>query len=297
MNWETSIIDFKSYLLLERSLSKNSIDAYARDVGKLATFSIKNSIMPLKVTHSHLSSFLNDLYGNQISSRSQARVISGIKAFYKYLLIEDYIKNDPTELLESPKIGTRLPDTLSINEIDNLIKAVDLSKKHGVRNKCILEILYSCGLRVSELVNLKISNIDFDEKYVKILGKGRKERFAPIGSKAIENLKIYLDNDRFFNKIKPGFEDFVFINNRGSSLTRVMIFTIIKNVAKKINLKKNISPHTFRHSFATHLIEGGADLRAVQQMLGHESISTTEIYTHLDKDYLKSAIIQFHPRS
>lgn len=297
MNWETSIIDFKSYLLLERSLSKNSIDAYARDVGKLATFSIKNSIMPLKVTHSHLSSFLNDLYGNQISSRSQARVISGIKAFYKYLLIEDYIKNDPTELLESPKIGTRLPDTLSINEIDNLIKAVDLSKKHGVRNKCILEILYSCGLRVSELVNLKISNIDFDEKYVKILGKGRKERFAPIGSKAIENLKIYLDNDRFFNNIKPGFEDFVFINNRGSSLTRVMIFTIIKNVAKKINLKKNISPHTFRHSFATHLIEGGADLRAVQQMLGHESISTTEIYTHLDKDYLKSAIIQFHPRS
>jgi len=297
MNWETSIIDFKSYLLLERSLSKNSIDAYARDVGKLATFSIKNSIMPLKVTHSHLSSFLSDLYGNQISSRSQARVISGIKAFYKYLLIEDYIKNDPTELLESPKIGTRLPDTLSINEIDNLIKAVDLSKKHGVRNKCILEILYSCGLRVSELVNLKISNIDFDEKYVKILGKGRKERFAPIGSKAIENLKIYLDNDRFFNNIKPGFEDFVFINNRGSSLTRVMIFTIIKNVAKKINLKKNISPHTFRHSFATHLIEGGADLRAVQQMLGHESISTTEIYTHLDKDYLKSAIIQFHPRS
>lgn len=297
MNWKNSIIDFKSYLLLERSLSKNSIDAYARDVGKLATFSINNSIMPLKVTHSHLSSFLNDLYGNQISSRSQARVISGIKAFYKYLLIEDYIKNDPTELLESPKIGTRLPDTLSINEIDNLIKAVDLSKKHGVRNKCILEILYSCGLRVSELVNLKISNIDFDEKYVKILGKGRKERFAPIGSKAIENLKIYLDNDRFFNKIKPGFEDFVFINNRGSSLTRVMIFTIIKNVAKKINLKKNISPHTFRHSFATHLIEGGADLRAVQQMLGHESISTTEIYTHLDKDYLKSAIIQFHPRS
>ena len=253
--------------------------------------------MPLKVTHSHLSSFLNDLYGNQISSRSQARVISGIKAFYKYLLIEDYIKNDPTELLESPKIGTRLPDTLSINEIDNLIKAVDLSKKHGVRNKCILEILYSCGLRVSELVNLKISNIDFDEKYVKILGKGRKERFAPIGSKAIENLKVYLDNDRFFNKIKSGYEDFVFINNRGSNLTRVMIFTIIKNVAKKINLKKNISPHTFRHSFATHLIEGGADLRAVQQMLGHESISTTEIYTHLDKDYLKSAIIQFHPRS
>ena len=219
------------------------------------------------------------------------------KAFYKYLILEDYIKINPTELIESPKIGMKLPDTLSVHEIDSLLSAIDLSHPQGQRNRAILEVLYSCGLRVSELVNLKLSNIRFNEGYVKVLGKGNKERFAPIGSSALKYLKIYLKEVRIHQNIKKDSEDIVFLNRRGNKLTRVMIFTIIKQLAEKIGLKKKISPHTFRHSFATHLIEGGADLRAIQEMLGHESITTTEIYTHLDREFLRDAILTFHPRA
>ena len=297
MSWETSIKGFKSYLQIERSLSDNSVQAYIRDVNKFANYAIPSKLSELKITREDISNFLVKLNKEDISARSQARIISGIKAFYKYLIIEDYIKYDPTELIESPKIGLKLPDTLSLIEIDKLIAAIDLSSKQGERNRAILESLYSCGLRVSELVNLQLSNIHFNEGYLKVIGKGDKERLAPIGGKALKCLEIYINQVRNHQTIQKGHEDFVFLNNRGAKLTRVMIFLIIQKLAQQIGLKKKISPHTFRHSFATHLIEGGADLRAVQEMLGHESITTTEIYTHLDKDYLRSNIIQFHPRS
>jgi integrase/recombinase XerD len=297
MSWETSIKGFKSYLQIERSLSINSVQAYIRDVKKFANYAIPLELNELKINREDISEFLNTLQNDNISARSQARIISGIKAFYKYLIIEDYIKHNPTELIESPKIGLKLPDTLSLIEIDKLIAAIDLSNKQGERNRAIIETLYSCGLRVSELTNLKLSNIYFNEGYIKVIGKGDKERLAPIGGKALKYLQIYINEVRNHQTIKKGQEDFVFLNNRGAGLTRVMIFLIIQKLAEKIGLKKKISPHTFRHSFATHLIEGGADLRAVQEMLGHESITTTEIYTHLDKDYLRSNIIQFHPRS
>ncbi len=297
MSWESSIKGFKSYLQIERSLSINSVQAYIRDVKKFANYAIPLELNELKINREDISEFLNTLKNDNISARSQARIISGIKAFYKYLIIEDYIKHNPTELIESPKIGLKLPDTLSLIEIDKLIAAIDLSNKQGERNRAIIETLYSCGLRVSELTNLKLSNIYFNEGYIKVIGKGDKERLAPIGGKALKYLQIYINEVRNHQKIIKGQEDFVFLNNRGAGLTRVMIFLIIQKLAEKIGLKKKISPHTFRHSFATHLIEGGADLRAVQEMLGHESITTTEIYTHLDKDYLRSNIIQFHPRS
>ena len=297
MSWETSIKGFKSYLQIERSLSDNSVQAYIRDVKKFANYAIPIELSELKVTRVDISNFLAQINQKNISSRSQARIISGIKAFYKYLIMEDYLKINPTELIESPKIGLKLPDTLSLIEIDKLIAAVDLSNKQGERNRAILETLYSCGLRVSELVNLQLSNIHFKEGYLKVTGKGDKERLAPIGGRAIKYLTIYINEVRNHQEIKKGNEDFVFLNNRGAKLTRVMIFLIIQKLAEQIGLKKKISPHTFRHSFATHLIEGGADLRAVQEMLGHESITTTEIYTHLDKEYLRSNIIQFHPRS
>jgi integrase/recombinase XerD len=297
MSWETSIKGFKSYLQIERSLSINSVQAYIRDVKKFANYAIPLELNELKINREDISEFLNTLQNDNISARSQARIISGIKAFYKYLIIEDYIKHNPTELIESPKIGLKLPDTLSLIEIDKLIADIDLSNKQGERNRAIIETLYSCGLRVSELTNLKLSNIYFNEGYIKVIGKGDKERLAPIGGKALKYLQIYINEVRNHQTIKKGQEDFVFLNNRGAGLTRVMIFLIIQKLAEKIGLKKKISPHTFRHSFATHLIEGGADLRAVQEMLGHESITTTEIYTHLDKDYLRSNIIQFHPRS
>ena len=297
MSWETSIKGFKSYLQIERSLSSNSVDGYIRDIRKLADYSSKLGVSELKINRKNLTDFLEILKENNISSRSQARTISSIKSFYKYLIIENYTRNDPTELIESPKIGFKLPDTLSIEEINLFISAIDLTNKHGERNRAILETLYSCGLRVSELINLKLSDIQFREGYIKVVGKGNKERLAPIGGQAIKYLKIYIDEVRNHLLIKKGNEDFVFLNNRGSRLSRVMIFIIIKNLKEKIGLKKKISPHTFRHSFATHLIEGGADLRAVQEMLGHESITTTEIYTHLDKEYLRSNIIQYHPRS
>jgi len=297
MSWETSIKGFKSYLQIERSLSDNSVQAYIRDVKKFANYAIPIELSELKVTRLDISNFLAQINQKNISSRSQARIISGIKAFYKYLIMEDYLKINPTELIESPKIGLKLPDTLSLIEIDKLIAAVDLSNKQGERNRAILETLYSCGLRVSELVNLQLSNIHFKEGYLKVTGKGDKERLAPIGGRAIKYLTIYINEVRNHQNIKKGNEDFVFLNNRGAKLTRVMIFIIIQKLTEKIGLKKKISPHTFRHSFATHLIEGGADLRAVQEMLGHESITTTEIYTHLDNEYLRSNIIQFHPRS
>ena len=297
MSWETSIKGFKSYLQIERSLSDNSVQAYIRDVKKFANYAIPIELSELKVTRLDISNFLAQINQKNISSRSQARIISGIKAFYKYLIMEDYLKINPTELIESPKIGLKLPDTLSLIEIDKLIAAVDLSNKQGERNRAILETLYSCGLRVSELVNLQLSNIHFKEGYLKVTGKGDKERLAPIGGRAIKYLTIYINEVRNHQNIKKGNEDFVFLNNRGAKLTRVMIFLIIQKLTEKIGLKKKISPHTFRHSFATHLIEGGADLRAVQEMLGHESITTTEIYTHLDNEYLRSNIIQFHPRS
>ena len=297
MSWETSIKGFKSYLQIERSLSDNSVQAYIRDVKKFANYAIPIELSELKVTRVDISNFLAQINQEDISARSQARIISGIKAFYKYLIMEDYLKINPTELIESPKIGLKLPDTLSLIEIDKLIAAVDLSNKQGERNRAILETLYSCGLRVSELVNLQLSNIHFKEGYLKVTGKGDKERLAPIGGRAIKYLTIYINEVRNHQNIKKGNEDFVFLNNRGTKLTRVMIFLIIQKLTEIIGLKKKISPHTFRHSFATHLIEGGADLRAVQEMLGHESITTTEIYTHLDNEYLRSNIIQFHPRS
>lgn len=297
MSWEISIKGFKSYLQIERSLSDNSVQAYIRDVKKFANYAIAIELSELKVTRIDISNFLAHINQEDISSRSQARIISGIKAFYKYLIIEDYLKINPTELIESPKIGLKLPDTLSLIEIDKLILAVDLSSNQGERNRAILETLYSCGLRVSELVNLQLSNIHFKEGYLKVTGKGNKERLAPIGGRAIKYLTIYINEFRNHQNIKKGNEDFVFLNNRGVKLTRVMIFLIIQKLTKSIGFKKKISPHTFRHSFATHLIEGGADLRAVQEMLGHESITTTEIYTHLDNEYLRSNIIQFHPRS
>ena len=297
MSWETSIKGFKSYLLIERSLSDNSVQAYICDVKKFADYAIAIELSELKVNRIDISNFLAQINQEDISPRSQARIISGIKAFYKYLIMEDYLKINPTELIESPKIGLKLPDTLSLVEIDKLISAVDLTSKQGERNRSIIETLYSCGLRVSELVNLQLSNIDFKNGYLKVIGKGDKERLAPIGGRAIKYLIIYINEVRNHQEIKKGNEDFVFLNNRGAKLTRVMIFLIIQKLTDRIGLKKKISPHTFRHSFASHLIEGGADLRAVQEMLGHESITTTEIYTHLDNEYLRSNIIQFHPRS
>ncbi|MBT7896382.1 MAG: site-specific tyrosine recombinase XerD [Flavobacteriales bacterium] len=297
MSWESSIKEFKYYLQIERSLAPNSVQAYIRDVNKLATYCSKIHKTEISTSISDIRAFIFELNENDISARSQARIISGIKSFYKYLIIEDFIANDPTTLIDNPKIGLKLPDVLSIIEIDMIISAIDLSSKHGERNRAIIETLYSCGLRVSELINLKISNIQFIEGYLKVTGKGNKERLAPIGSKAIKYMSLYINEVRIHQIIKKDNEDFVFLNNRGSKLSRVMIFTIIKQLVKIVGIQKNISPHTFRHSFATHLIEGGADLRAVQEMLGHESITTTEIYTHLDKDYLRSNLMQFHPRS
>ncbi len=299
MNWEEGKKGFENYLKLEKSLSQNSVSAYINDINKLIDYLNKNhsKIMPLKVKLEHLKGFIEWLNQKEISPRTQARTISGIKSFYKYLLIEGKITSDPTALMESPKIGRKLPDVLSMEEIDSLINAVDLSKAEGQRNKAMLETLYSCGLRVSELVGLKITNLFFDQGFIKVEGKAGKERLVPVSGKAIEEVGKYLNEYRKKLNVAKDSENILFLNRRGRKLSRVMIFTIIKNLAESIDLQKSISPHTFRHSFASHLINGGADLRAVQEMLGHESILTTEIYTHLDKDYLKSTIQQFHPRS
>jgi len=299
LDWQSALKGFKVYLRLERSLSSNTIEAYIHDVGKLQQYLSANELdrTALQITADDLKNFVFWVAQLGMLPATQARVISGLKAFFKYLLLEDLLTADPSSLLESPRMSRKLPDTLNIIEVDKLISAIDLSTPEGMRNKAMLEVLYGCGLRVTELCNLKISNLFLDVEFIKITGKGNKERLVPIGAEAVKFLKIYLDDIRIHVNIKAGKEDFVFLNRRGSSLSRVMVFIIIKNLAKEIGLKKNISPHTFRHSFATHLVEGGADLRAVQEMLGHESITTTEIYTHLDRNYLREAIIQYHPRS
>ena len=299
MKWENSKKGYENYLKLEKSLSQNSVAAYINDINKLIDFLNNNykKITPERVKLEHLKSFVEWLNERGVSPRTQARTISGIKSFFKYLLIEEKITSDPTALLESPKIGRKLPDILSMEEIDKLINAVDLDKPEGQRNKAMLETLYSCGLRVSELVNLKMTNLFFDQGFIKVEGKADKERLVPVSKTAIEEINKYANGYRKKLKIQKDHENILFLNRRGQSLSRVMVFTIIKNLAEKINLNKKISPHTFRHSFATHLINGGADLRAVQEMLGHESILTTEIYTHLDRDYLKNTIHQYHPRS
>ena len=297
MIWKSYIEGFRHYLLLERSLSKNSIDAYLNDIKKLAEFdgySLKKG--PLKLLKKDLRDFLSYISELGLGARSQARVVSAIKGFYKYLLLESEIEDSPAAAIESPRIGRKLPDTLSFDEISKILKVIDVSDALGARNKAIIETLYSCGLRVTELVNLRISKLNFEEEYLSVVGKGNKERLIPIGPDAIKFITIYLNEIRPTLPINKGQEDFVFLNRRGNALTRVMIFTIVKNLAKEAGINKTISPHTFRHSFATHLVEGGADLRVVQDLLGHASITTTEVYTHLDTNYLRSAIYDFHPR-
>lgn len=296
-NWNRYIKDFVSYLKIEKGLAENSIFAYQNDIHKLRDFAISSNLDAEDVTYKNLQEFITVLYDLGLSARSQARIISGIKQFYTFLLLENHIREDPSELLEQPKIGLKLPEILHIEEIDSLIAAVDVSTKQGHRNRAILETLYSCGLRVSELVNLRFSDLYFDEGFIRVIGKGNKERLVPVSPSVEKEIKLYSDHIRRHQDIVNGDENIVFLNRRGAKLTRVMIFTIIKDLAKEIGLKKNISPHTFRHSFATHLIEGGANLRAIQEMLGHESIATTEIYTHLDQRFLRDAILSYHPRN
>jgi len=299
MDWRTATKGFQTYLRLEKGLSRNSIEAYSRDIEKLEQYSesLPAQLKPDAFTLNDLRNFIMWVNGLGMLPSSQARVLSGVKSFYKYLLIEDIIKNDPAELLESPKKQRKLPTVLSYQDIESLLGAIDLSKPEGQRNKAILEVLYSCGLRVSELTELKLSNLYLDIEFIKVLGKGSKERLVPIGGEAIKALKLWIENVRVHVPIKKGEEDMVFLNRRGSRLSRVYVFMLIKQLAEMAGIKKVISPHTLRHSFATHLVEGGADLRAVQEMLGHESITTTEIYTHLDREYLKEVITSFHPRN
>ena len=298
MSWEEALKNFEAFLKLEKSLSKNSITAYVRDVNQLKNFAkIKNEeINPTDITFEFLQNFIQWIHEMEMSARSQARIISGIKAFFKFLLLEELIESDPSAMLEAPKIGRKLPEVLSLEEVENIINSIDLSKQEGQRNKAIIETLYSCGLRVSELIELKISNISFDQEFIKIEGKGNKERLVPIGKKAIKEIQLYMQDRKHLTVAKEA-QNILFLNRRGKKLTRVMIFTIVKRLVKAAGINKNVSPHTFRHSFATELIDRGADLRAVQQMLGHESIITTEIYTHLDREYLRDTIIQHHPRS
>ncbi len=299
MSWDHYIKDFEAFLRLEKSLSVNSIEAYLGDVSKLASYLEYRSLAidPSGVDMNLLRDFVKWIHELGMSPRSQARVISGIKAFFKYLSITDQLENDPSGLLESPKIGRKLPEVLSVEEIDRLLAAIDLSKPEGRRNKAMLETLYSCGLRVSELVNLQMTNISRKEGFVKVVGKGNKERLVPISQKALQEIDGQLPDRNALPVIDKKDGDVLFLNRRGKRLTRVMVFLVIQNLVEKTGMNKKISPHTFRHSFATHLIEGGADLRAVQEMLGHESIITTEIYTHLDREYLRDAILRFHPRA
>jgi len=298
MNWDLHIRQFENYLKLERSLAENSIEAYRRDVEKLYQFLMlgRIEISVKDVEAIHLRDFLEYIAELGMTAYSQARILSGLKAFFQYLLNDEIITEDPTELLEAPKVGRKLPSVLDYHEIEKLFENIDLSKPEGHRNRAMLETLYSSGLRVSELITLRVTNIYHDIGFLRIVGKGSKERLVPVGKSALKFINIYLKD--FRNKLQPkkGHENFVFLNRRGAQLSRVMVFTIIKNLAIAAGIKKQVSPHTFRHSFATHLIEGGADLRAVQEMLGHESITTTEIYTHLDRDYLRQVIREFHPR-
>ena len=286
-------------MILERSMSENSVDAYIRDINKLSEYiSIKGShLSPTQVTYPFLQEFIGYIHELGLGDRTQARIISGVRAFYKYLLVENIMDDDPTSLIDGPKLARKIPDVLSTEEINLLFSMIDMSEPTGHRNRAMLETLYACGLRVTELVTLRLSNFFPEEEYVKVLGKGNKERIVPIAPDAIMQNNIYINNYRNKMDIKPGFEDYLYLNRRGRGLSRVMIFTIIKNLTALSGIKKKVSPHTFRHSFATHLVEGGADLRAVQDMLGHESIITTEIYTHIDREYLRDTIMRFHPRN
>ncbi|GLU53224.1 site-specific tyrosine recombinase XerD [Dyadobacter frigoris] len=297
--WQSYIKHFKNYLRLERSFSDNSVQAYVRDVEKLAEYIelAAINVSPAETKEEHLLAFLKYLSELGLTAHSQARMLSGIKAFYKYLLLENEITEDPTELIEAPRLPRKLPDVLSYDEIEQMLNAIDHSTPEGTRNRAIIEVLYSSGLRVSELIGLQLTFCYFDIGFIRILGKGDKVRLVPIGKEAIKYVELYLEHVRKEIEVKKDSEDIVFLNRRGGQLSRVMVFLIIKDVAEKAGIAKNVSPHTFRHSFATHLIEGGASLRAVQEMLGHESITTTEIYTHLDRDYLRQIITEFHPRS
>ena len=297
MDWHIYINGFKHYLVLERSLSSNSVEAYVRDVNKLADFDLRseNPKGPIHINQEDIEQFIHSLYNVGMDAKSQARILSGLKAFYKYLLLEDEIDHNPTKLIEGPKLSRKLPDTLSYIEIQEMLDTMDMSLPHAHRNKAIIETLYACGLRVSELVNLQLSFYYPDENYLRVIGKNNKERIVPIAEEAIKQIKLYRENERCHINIKPDNEDYIFLNRRGKKLSRVMIFHIVKAAALNAGIKKKVSPHTFRHSFATHLVEGGADLRAVQDMLGHESIITTEIYTHVNTDYLRETLMLYHP--
>lgn len=297
--WEKYQIEFKNYILLEKGLSENSINAYLQDLQKLRQFTEERypDLSPVQLTYNELSHFIRTIGKIGVAVRSQARIISGIKAFFNYLQYTNQIQENPAYYLETPRVGRKIPEILSVQEIDTLIAHIDLSKPEGHRNKAIIETMYSCGLRVSELTDLRISNLFFQHNFIKVVGKGNKERLIPISNKAIKEIKIYREHIRAHLKIANEFENILFLNRRGKKLTRVMIFTIVKQLTQKAKITKNISPHSFRHSFATHLVEGGADLRAVQEMLGHESITTTEIYSHLDTNYIRSEILHHHPRA
>lgn len=296
-NWQSYIKEYQNYLKLERGLSKNTIDNYTFDIEKLVFFLTQKeiNISPIHITEEVIQRFIYEM-ASQVNPRSQSRLISGLKSFFNYLIFEDYRNDTPLELIEVPKTGRKLPDTLSTLEIDSLIQAIDLSTPEGERNKAMLETLYSCGLRVSELISLKLSDLFFEEGFIKITGKGNKQRFVPVGKSTIKIVTSYVNQIRVHLSIQKNFEDTLFLNRRGRQLTRAMVFTIIKNLAIKINLNKTISPHTFRHSFATHLLENGADLRSIQLMLGHESITTTEVYMHLDRKFLSEVLKNYHPR-
>lgn len=297
-NWNKDISEFRHFLKLEKGLSPHSIEAYENDLKKLVSYLelLEQDLKPEEIDSKFLQQFIRWIGELGLNARTQSRIISGIKSFYKYLLIEDRISSDPTALLEAPRIGRKLPEVLTVEEIDKLFSYIDLSKPEGHRNRAMLEVLYSCGLRVSELVNLKLTNLYRKDGFLRVIGKGDKERLIPISERALKEIDHYLPDRHSLPTIVKEFEDILFLNRRGKQLTRVMVFTIIKNLAERAGISKNVSPHTFRHSFATHLIEGGADLRAVQEMLGHESIVTTEIYTHLDREYLRETILSYHPR-
>jgi integrase/recombinase XerD len=297
MKWQNALKDYPLFLKIERGLSQNTIDSYGSDLKKLLLFLTENKIdaTPISINETTIQQFIYEI-AKEVNPRSQARIISGLRSFFDYLIFEDYRETNPTDLLEAPKIGRKLPDTLSEDEINELISAIDLSHPQGERNKIILETMYSCGLRVSELIRLKISDLFFEEGFIRVLGKGNKERFVPIHFKAQRYITFYIKDIRSPIQPQKGFEDTLYLNRRGNGLTRQMIFIILKNLATKINLNKKISPHTLRHSFATHLLKNGADLRAIQQMLGHESITTTEVYVHLDTSYLQEVVEKYHPR-
>lgn len=297
MNWKQAQKDYQHYLKIERGLAQNSIDNYIRDVEKLILFLNENTILktPIGIQKETIQQFIYEI-AKLVNPRSQARIISGLKSFFNYLIFEDYRSDNPMDLIESPKIGRKLPDTLSEAEINSIIEAIDLSKPEGERNRAMIETLYGCGLRVSELVNLNLSDLYFDEDFIKVTGKGDKQRFVPISDINKKYIQIYRQEIRVHLKIQKGFDDILFLNRRGKQLTRAMLFTIVRQLAEKVGIKKTISPHTFRHSFATHLLENGANLRAIQQMLGHESITTTEVYVHVDRSHLAKVMQEFHPR-